>query len=301
MGGDFHKRLAETQHTVARELARLIAAPSPAGDPAPPERLAAAMRHAALGPGKRLRPFIVIETARLFGATGAGVVRAAAALECVHCYSLVHDDLPAIDDDETRRGQPTVHRAFDEATAILAGDALSTLAFAILADPATDADAGVRAALVAGLAEAAGLGGMAGGQMLDLTAENADVDEAAVTRMQAMKTGALFRFAAQAGAIVGRASDSNRARLARFGATLGLAFQLADDLIDATSHPAAAGKATAKDAARGKATLVALRGVRGARLMLDETVGDAIALLEPFGARAAVLAEAARFVTARQG
>ena len=301
MGGDFDKRLAEAREAVARVLARLLARPLTAADPAPPERLLAAMRHAALGPGKRLRPFILIETARLFAATSEGVTRAGAALECVHCYSLVHDDLPAMDDDDLRRGQPTVHKAFDEATAILAGDALLTLAFAILADPATDTDAQVRTALVAGLAQAAGLTGMAGGQHLDLAAEGVDLDEAAVAHMQAMKTGALFRFAAEAGAIIGRTSDSNRARLARFGGALGQAFQLADDLIDATSNVNAAGKATAKDAARGKATLVALRGVRGARLMLDEAVGDAIALLEPFGARAAMLAEAARFVATRRG
>ncbi len=258
------------------------------------------MRYAALDGGKRLRPFILIEAARLFGREGEGVVRAAAALECVHCYSLVHDDLPAMDDDDTRRGKPTVHRAFDEATAILAGDALLTLAFGVLADPATDDDPAVRAALVKRLAEAAGHAGMAGGQMLDLAAEGAETDEVAVTQLQAMKTGALFRFAGEAGARLGRARADERARLARYGAAIGTAFQLADDLIDATASSAAAGKATAKDAARGKATLVALRGVRGARLMLDETVAEAIRILEPFGARATVLIDAARYVAERE-
>ena len=254
------------------------------------------MSYAALGAGKRLRPFVMIESARLFEREGEGVVRAAAALECVHCYSLVHDDLPAMDDDDMRRGRPTVHKAFDEATAILAGDALQALAFAILADPATDADAGVRAALVAGLANAAGAAGMAGGQMLDLTAAGRDMDEAAVGEMQAMKTGALFRYAAEAGAILGRAGEGERAALARYGAALGAAFQLADDLIDATGDAATAGKATAKDVEKGKATLVALRGVDGARAVLAETVAAAMAELRPFGDRATVLAEVARFV-----
>ncbi len=310
MGGDIDERLKQTQRAIGDALHRLLPrrrtgdfpAPPRALTPGPPgrtDRLASAMAYAALGPGKRLRPFVLIESARLFGREGDGVVRAAAALECVHCYSLVHDDLPAMDDDDMRRGRPTVHRAFDEATAILAGDALLTLAFAILADPATDDDANVRAKLAAGLAEAAGAGGMAGGQMIDLAAEGADLDQAAVTDMQAMKTGALFRYAAEAGAILGRAGDGDRARLARYGAALGAAFQLADDLIDATAHAATAGKATAKDAKRGKATVVKLRGIDGARALLAEKVAEAVAILEPFGARATVLADVARFVAGR--
>ncbi|HVZ13118.1 MAG TPA: polyprenyl synthetase family protein, partial [Bauldia sp.] len=198
-----------------------------------PERLTAAMRHAALGAGKRLRPFLVIESARLLGLGGDGPMRAGAALECVHCYSLVHDDLPAMDDDDMRRGRPTVHRAFDEATAILAGDALLTMAFAILADPATDPDARIRAALVTGLAEAAGAAGMVGGQQIDLAAENQMLADGDIARLQAMKTGALFRFACEAGAIMGRASADKRARLVAYGAAFGAIFQLADDLIDA--------------------------------------------------------------------
>jgi farnesyl diphosphate synthase len=202
-----------------------------------------------------------------------------------------------MDDDDLRRGRPTVHRAFDEATAILAGDALLTIAFDILADLAVDA--AVRVALVGGLARAAGIGGMAGGQMLDLAAEGIALDEAAVGRLQAMKTGALLRFSCEAGAILGTAADADRARLVSFGEAVGQAFQLADDLIDATGEAAVAGKATAKDAERGKATLVAILGVDGARARLDALVADAVETLAPFGARADMLAEAARFIGAR--
>ena len=296
MGGDFPVELKAAAGATEAVLDRLLTA----GSPGVPERLIAAMRHAALAGGKRMRPFLVIESARVFGMTGEGVVRAAAALECVHCYSLVHDDLPAMDDDSTRRGQPTVHKAFDEATAILAGDALLTLAFGILAAPLTDKDASVRATLVAGLATAAGSSGMVGGQMLDLAAEKQKLDVDDIRRMQAMKTGALFRFACEAGAILGRASADKRARLADFGSSVGLAFQLADDLIDATGKPAKAGKATAKDARRGKATFVRLYGVKEAQAMLDRAVDDAVARIAPFGAQGAALAAAARFAGSRE-
>ena len=292
----FRDRLETAQEAVAGVLRAALRGDCVGVRPPLPGRLRDAIAHAALGPGKRLRPFIVIEAARLFGHEGDGVVRAATALECIHCYSLVHDDLPAMDDDDLRRGRPTVHKAFDEATAILVGDALQSIAFAILADPATDADAGVRAELVAGLANAAGPAGMAGGQMLDLAAEGRDLDEAEVGEMQAMKTGALFRYAAEAGAILGRASGADRAALARYGAALGAAFQLADDLIDVTGDAATAGKATAKDAEMGKATLVALRGMDGARAALAGKVAEAVAELAPFGERAAVLVALARFV-----
>jgi farnesyl diphosphate synthase len=251
------------------------------------------MRYAALAGGKRLRPFVVIEAARIFGKVGEGVVRAGAALECVHCYSLVHDDLPAMDDDDFRRGKPTVHRAFDEATAILAGDALLTLAFAILADPLTDPDPAVRLALSGSLADAAGHAGMVGGQMLDLTA-TPDTDEAAIARLQAMKTGALFRYAAEAGAILGRATPTERGALVRFGDALGLAFQIADDLIDATGTAEAAGKAIAKDATQGKATVVATRGIDGARARLNDVIGQAVDALATFGMRADALADLAQ-------
>jgi farnesyl diphosphate synthase len=300
MAEDFNGRLAAAAAATNAALDALLTATPGAGASERPARLVAAIRHAALGPGKRLRPFLLIESARLFGATGAGVVRAAAALECVHCYSLVHDDLPAMDDDDMRRGQPTVHKAYDEATAILAGDALLTLAFAILADAATDPDAGVRIELIGELAAAAGVGGMVGGQMLDLVAENQTLSEDAVRRMQAMKTGALFRYGCEAGAIIGRATSSDRARLAEFGAALGLVFQLADDLIDATGHAQRVGKATGKDADRHKATLVGLHGVERAATILDKAVADAIAILAPFGEKGAMLAEAARFAGRRE-
>jgi farnesyl diphosphate synthase len=298
MAGDFQIGLKAAQAATETLLVRLLT--DTPGNGAWPKRLLAAMCHSLLGPGKRLRPFLVIESARIFGLTGESVVRAAAALECVHCYSLVHDDLPAMDDDDMRRGRPTVHKAFDEATAILAGDALLTLAFAVLADPATDPDANVRLTLISGLSAAAGAGGMVGGQALDLAAEKQKMDDSEIRAMQAQKTGALFRFACEAGAVMGRASAEKRERLAHFGDALGLAFQLADDLIDVTGKASKAGKATAKDADRGKATLVGLHGVAAARKILDEAVAKAIAIVAPFGARGAMLADAARFAGKRE-
>jgi farnesyl diphosphate synthase len=294
MADDFTTRLIYTQDAVPKMIARIFEDPS--GLPAPPPRLLQAMRYATLSGGKRYRPFVMIEAARMFGKTDDGVIRAAAALECIHCYSLVHDDLPAMDDDDIRRGKPTVHRAFDEATAILAGDALQTLAFAILADPATDPEPAIRAALAARLAEAAGYRGMAGGQMLDLMAQTEEFGEAGVTRLQAMKTGTLFRFAAEGGAILGRASPPDRAALVRYGEQLGLAFQLADDLIDVTAGVEVAGKATAKDAAKGKATLVAILGIDLARVRLTELVEQAKKAIAPFGERGAILTALARTV-----
>src|SRR5690606_15790678 len=249
------------------------------GEIARPERLLAAMRHGALNGGKRLRPFLLIESARLFGAQGEAVLRVAAALECVHCYSLIHDDLPAMDDDDLRRGQPTVHRAFDEATAILAGDSLLTYAFDIIADEATALPASTRLEIVLRLARAAGIGGMAGGQALDLEAEKAPPGEEGIVRLQAMKTGALIRFACEAGA---------------------LACQLADDLLDLTASSETMGKATGKDAAAGKATLAGLHGEDWARKQLEGLITQAEELLEPFGQKADILREAARFVARRQ-
>ncbi|MBH0238029.1 polyprenyl synthetase family protein [Methylobrevis albus] len=302
-------RLAATAEAAVQRLAAALGAAPLAGETARPARLLAAMRHGVLGGGKRLRPALVVETARLFGRDiddGHGdILLAAAALECVHCYSLVHDDLPAMDDDDIRRGQPTVHRAFDEATAILAGDALLTLAFDLLADPAGEPDAAIRIRLVTRLARAAGMGGMVGGQMLDLAAEGrfdapaAPMGEAEVRSLQAMKTGALLRFAVDAGAMLGRASGADAAWLARYGDLVGLAFQLADDLLDATADAATVGKATGKDAGRGKATLVALHGVEAARRRLDDLVAEAEAVLQPFGERADALVAIARFIAAR--
>jgi farnesyl diphosphate synthase len=223
----------------------------------------------------------------------------------VHGYSLVHDDLPAMDDDDLRRGRPTVHKAFDDATAILAGDALLTLAFDVMARPEVHAEANVRAALVLELARAAGIGGMAGGQMLDLAAEGRFGDKPAlgetdVKMLQAMKTGALIRFAARAGAILGQADAAGRAALDRYGAAVGQAFQIADDLLDVESDAATLGKAAGKDAAAGKATLVSLLGVKGAHARLAALVAEAESALAPFGGKADILRAAARFTAERK-
>ncbi len=263
-------------------------------------RLIEAMRYGLLGGGKRLRPLLVIESARLFGVPAAQALNTAAALECVHCYSLIHDDLPAMDDDEMRRGRPSTHKAFDEATAILAGDGLQTFAFEILALPETHADAAVRGELVLELARSSGALGMAGGQMLDLAAEGRGLSIAEVTQLQAMKTGALIRFGCLAGPILGRATVGERSALDVYGRALGAAFQISDDLLDAEGDASVAGKATAKDAAAGKATLVGLLGIAGARAELDRQVTAAVTALGVFQGRQALLAEIARFMLTRQ-
>jgi farnesyl diphosphate synthase len=295
----FEVALLARAAAIEAELRLLLDARTLAGEIDRPERLMAAMRHGVLNGGKRLRPFLVMESAALFGADGEAAARVAAALECVHCYSLIHDDLPSMDDDDLRRGQPTVHKAFDEATAILSGDALLTLAFDILADEATALPAERRAALVLALARAAGAGGMVGGQTLDLEAERNRPDEAGIIRLQAMKTGALIRFACEAGAIIAGAAQQDRDRLAEFGSAVGLAFQLADDLLDLTADASQMGKATGKDAAAGKATLVALHGANWARQQLHGLVDQAHGLLEPYGDQAALLKAAASFVAIR--
>lgn len=295
----FEAALLVRAAAIETELRLLLDGRTLAGEIARPERLMAAMRHGVLNGGKRLRPFLVMESAALFGADGEAASRVAAALECVHCYSLIHDDLPAMDDDDLRRGQPTVHKAFDEATAILAGDGLLTLAFDILADEATALPAERRAALVLALARAAGAGGMVGGQTLDLEAERNRPNEAGIIRLQAMKTGALIRFACEAGAIIAGAAPQDCDRLAEFGSAVGLAFQLADDLLDLTADASQMGKATGKDAAAGKATLVALHGTNWARSQLHGLVKQAHELLEPYGEQAALLKAAASFVAIR--
>ena len=284
---------------------RLEPVPRP-GEIARPARLLAAMRHAVLAGGKRLRPFLLTEVARLLDPrqTIDTLMPAAAAIECLHCYSLVHDDLPAMDNDTLRRGHPTVHVAYDEATAILAGDGLLTLAFDLLADPTCHADPAIRAALVLDLARAGGLGGMVGGQMLDLAAEGrfgdgAAPDEAGIRKLQAMKTGALIRAAILMGARLGGGRAADVARLGRFGEVIGLAFQLADDLLDVTAEAAVVGKATGKDAAHGKATLIGLHGATAMRGELTRLVAAAEARLVPFGARADLLQQAARFIAQR--
>jgi farnesyl diphosphate synthase len=296
----FETMLARNAVAVEELLRALLGPAMLSGEIERPVRLFEAMRHGVFNGGKRLRPFLVLESAALFGHRGEAALRVGAAVECVHCYSLIHDDLPAMDDDDLRRGQPTVHRAFDEASAILAGDSLLTFAFDILADPATELPAERRAALVLGLARAAGAGGMAGGQALDLEAERSAPDEAGIIRLQAMKTGALIRFSCQAGPMLAGAPAADVERLGEFGAAIGLAFQLADDLLDLTSDPATLGKATRKDASAGKATLPALHGVDWTRRQLEGLVAQAQDLLSPYGAKGAVLAEAARFVASRK-
>ncbi len=281
-------------------LQALLADAGQADEIARPQRLMAAMRHGALNGGKRLRPALVIESAALLGGDEAAALRVGAALECLHCYSLVHDDLPAMDDDDTRRGQPTVHVQYDDATAILAGDGLLTMAFDIIAAPETRLDDRRKVELVLALSRAAGVGGMAGGQMFDLQAETQTPDEADIVTLQAMKTGALIRFACEAGAIIAGSPDADRRRLRRFGERIGLAFQLADDLLDLTADAATLGKATGKDAARGKGTLPALHGIGWTEARLAELVAEAEALLSPYGARADVLAQAARFIAHRK-
>jgi farnesyl diphosphate synthase len=285
----------------ARTEAALDALLPPAGADAPGV-LAAAMRHATLGGGKRLRGFLTIEAAGLFGVPPVRADRAAASVECLHAYSLVHDDLPCMDDDDLRRGRPTVHVQWNEATAVLAGDGLQTLAFEILAEPATHPDAGVRAALCLALARAAGIAGMVGGQAVDLAAETAaePLDLGAVARLQALKTGALIEHAAVQGAILGQADAAAQAALSAFARDLGAAFQIADDLLDVEGDAATAGKRVGKDEARGKATFVTLLGVEGARARARDHADSAAAHLAVFGPRAAVLSAAARYTIARR-
>src|SRR5580704_12596590 len=262
----FLVRLKQVGVEVEAMLERLLASAPLPGEIERPARLLAAMRHGVLAGGKRLRPFLVVETARALGQTGEGPLRAGAAVELLHCYSLIHDDLPAMDDDDLRRGRPTVHKAFDDATAILAGDALLTLAFDVMGEAATHADGAIRAALCVGLARASGLGGMAGGQMLDLEAESSAValDGDAILRLQAMKTGALLTFSVEAGAIIAAAPQPTRVSLSRYGRALGAAFQIADDILDAEGDEAKLGKRAGKDAGRNKATFVAALGLSGA-------------------------------------
>ena len=266
----------------------------------PHARLIAAMRYAALGGGKRLRPFLVMQSAALFDANGAGASRAAAAVEMVHCYSLVHDDLPAMDDDALRRGRPTAHIEFDEATAILAGDALLTYAFEVLAAPETHADSSVRANLVAALARAAGAHGMVGGQMIDLSAEGRDLSLDEISQLQAMKTGALIAVSCEAGALLGGADDGALRALAGYARDLGLAFQIADDLLDVEGDVADVGKGVGKDADAGKATFVSLLGVDGAKVKAHQLVESATDHLAMFDARADLLRSVAKFVVARR-
>ncbi|MEK1871950.1 MAG: polyprenyl synthetase family protein [Rhizobium altiplani] len=296
----FEARLTATAREVEAVLDTLLSSSVLNGEIARPERLRSAMHYASLNGGKRLRPFLVIEAASLLGGDRDAALRVGAALECVHCYSLVHDDLPAMDDDDLRRGKPTVHIAYDEATAILTGDSLLTYAFDIIAAPETKLPDAAKVVLTLALARAAGIGGMAGGQALDLAAEKQAPDEQGVVTLQAMKTGALIRFACEAGAIIAGASPEDRTRLRQFGERIGLAFQLADDILDLTSDAATMGKATGKDAGRSKGTLVALHGMAWAEAKLAEHVREAEALLSPYAGRGTVLTDAARFIAGRK-
>ncbi|HEX8420466.1 MAG TPA: farnesyl diphosphate synthase [Sphingomonas sp.] len=286
--------LADVAARVDARFDTLLALP---GDPR--DGLYRAMRHAAIGGGKRLRPLLVFATARLFAVDRDAAIAVGCAIEAIHVYSLIHDDLPAMDDDDVRRGKPTVHKAFDEATAILAGDCLHALAFEILADPVIHADPFVRAELVGDLARASGPSGMAGGQMMDLEAEKATFDLATVTRLQQMKTGALISAAVEAGAILGRVAPEGRKHLRGYAHDIGLAFQIADDLLDAEGDAGIVGKALRKDAAAGKATFLSLLGPERARTQCAMLVDQAIAHLNSYGAEADLLRDIARYIIAR--
>jgi farnesyl diphosphate synthase len=302
----FQDRLNQVAKDTEALLDRLLGSGPTGGEIGRPKRLLDAMRYASLGAGKRFRPFLVVESAALFGVGRAHALMAGAALECVHCYSLVHDDLPAMDNDDLRRGQPTLHKAFDDATAILAGDGLLTLAFDILARVDTHPNPSVRTELVGALASASGLGGMVGGQMLDLAAEGRfdggtaqQLGEREILTLQSMKTGALLKFACRAGGILGQATAAERNALDRYGAAVGQAFQIADDLLDVEGDPALVGKQTGKDAEAGKATIVGILGVEGAKTRLRAIVGEAEAALASFGRNADVLTAGAKFVAER--
>ncbi|MBI1339205.1 polyprenyl synthetase family protein [bacterium] len=291
----FLHRLDEVADRVTVALDQLI--PPAAG---PEARLMRAMRHGALGRGKRLRPFLAIETGRMFGAQEKSLLRAACAIECVHAYSLIHDDLPCMDDDDLRRGQPTVHKAFDDATALLAGDALLTLAFEIMASPETHRDAMMRCRLIERMASAAGARGMVGGQMIDMHPDfEGEEPLALLTRMQRMKTGALISFSGEVGALLGGALESERHAILGYTNDLGLAFQIVDDLLDLRGDPAELGKATGKDRSKGKTNFVTLLGEEGAEARVRFLAAQAKQHLASFGARAASLLHTVDFVLHR--
>ena len=280
---------------VENELDRLIVVPN-----TPEKKVAEAMRYAVLGGGKRLRPFLLMEVAGLFNVTPAGALRAGAALEMVHCYSLIHDDLPCMDNDDMRRGKPSCHIAFGETTALLAGDALLTRAFDVLADEKTHSDPLVRCQLVIELARAAGMNGMIGGQQLDMMAGDIDMDLVEVTRLQQMKTGRLISFACEAGAIMGKAPYNERQILMAYAKDIGLAFQIADDILDVESSVEAMGKNVRKDVDAAKATFVSFVGVDEAKKQARTLVEQAVSYLDIFDARADMLRDLARFVVERK-
>ena len=292
----FEPALAYAAEATERTMDRLL----PKGDSGE-ARVFEAMRYSSLGGGKRLRAFFVLASATLFKVSATSALRVASAIEFVHAYSLIHDDLPAMDDDDLRRGKPSCHKQFDEATAILAGDALQALAFEVLAQEPTHGDPAVRVALVSELARAAGAQGMVGGQMLDLLAETEpNLSIGAITRLQRLKTGALISFSCTAGAILGKAAEPLRVALAAYAHDLGLAFQIVDDLLDVEGDPAELGKATNKDADAGKATFVSILGLERARSQAALLAQQAAGHLEPFGGPADLLKQAAKFVVARR-
>lgn len=298
---DFKTQLRSNAALVKQTLIEVLADQPLDKETARPPNLMEAMRYSSLDGGKRIRPFLVIESARLFGIKPIQSVWAGAAIELIHCYSLVHDDLPAMDDDDLRRGKPTTHIAYGQDTAILAGDALLTLAFDLLARKETHCDAGIRIELVTLFARNSGLGGMVGGQMLDLEAEKrSDIDEQEILTLQAMKTGALIRCACETGAVIGGASPKDRQTLLTFGSVIGQAFQLADDILDETADAETMGKQTGKDASKNKGTLVSLYGLDEARARADALLQQAIQTLEPFGEKASILIEAAKFTVQRE-
>ncbi len=299
---DFTTRLDQTAEDSEALLARLLSDTPLPDEIARPKRLIEAMRYSSLGGGKRLRPFLVVESAAMFGVGREAALLAGAALECIHCYSLIHDDLPAMDNSDLRRGRPTLHKAFDDATAILAGDALLTLAFDIITRDEIHPEAGVRLALTRALARASGVGGMAGGQMLDLAGEGrfGGREPVDVARLQQMKTGALLRYGCIAGAILGQSSPTQYQALDDYGRALGEAFQIADDLLDVEGDATALGKQTGQDAALGKTTFVTQLGIDGAKRRVRDLLARADTALASFGAKGEVLRAAARFVAERK-
>jgi farnesyl diphosphate synthase len=299
---DFAKRLDKTAEETEALLGKLLSDKLEADEIARPKRLMDAMRYSSLGGGKRLRPFLVVESAAVFGVPREAALLAGAALECIHCYSLIHDDLPAMDNSDLRRGRPTLHKKTDDATAILAGDGLLTLAFDIVTRDEIHRDATVRLLLTRALARAAGIGGMVGGQMLDLAGEGrfGDREPVDVARLQQMKTGALLRYGCIAGALLGQASEKEYQALDDYGKALGEAFQIADDLLDVEGDAAALGKPSGQDAALGKTTFVTQLGIDGARQRVRDLLARGDSALSIFGAKGEVLRATSRFVADRK-
>ncbi|HEY0220006.1 MAG TPA: farnesyl diphosphate synthase [Afipia sp.] len=299
---DFAKLLDATAADTEALLGNLLSDVALPGEITRPHRLMEAMRYSSLNGGKRLRPFLTVASADVFGVPRASALLAGAALECIHCYSLIHDDLPSMDNSNLRRGRPTSHKKYDEATAILAGDGLLTLAFDIITRDEVHSDPAIRLALTRALARAAGIGGMVGGQIMDLAGEGrfGDPEPPDVAKLQQMKTGALLKYGCIAGAILGKASKEQYAALDTYGHLFGEAFQIADDLLDVEGDAAALGKPAGQDAAAGKTTFVTQLGVDGAKARLRDLLRQADSALTPFGAKGDVLRAAARFVAERQ-